>query len=505
MARYTVTPVDPSNATDTESTLKSMFGDVNIVTSRPYDEITSWTITSSDNELIASAIRTLEGVRHVERQELVPRAEAVSTDFGHYVVKPKDNADDEKTDEFLKSKIQANTHMVTIMQPDGHITVWFNVVLSHETKEEVEKYEGVEQLIPLAGMAINEASTANDRSRAESKRSEKVRRDTQFYRVLAADNTNATNTEAFLRSKVKNPDDILPHSWDDEITGWSNLELDAETKKEVEAYEGVKAMRVRTKLEEFTASANDIPPREPKHTELNTRYIQWYNARAANDSDVKRTEEFLESKVQSGTKIYTHEWDGVVSGWFNLALDAEAKKEVEEYEGIDHVNIMQDFEFFDGPSVEKRPQSESQHEVLLRRDVEIYIALANTSVDTSKTEAFLQSKVPSDRPIYPFKDEDGTVVGWAHLALDAAAKEAVQNYEGIGDMRVEGNIVDFRALPTRDWTPLRKHITHETIKRDIALHPRDDKWAKQKKADKALVMDSQYKSVCSGCFDATLI
>jgi hypothetical protein len=119
MARYTVTPVIPSNATDTESMLKSMFGDVNIATSRHNEELTSWTITTPDNELIASAVRSLEGVSNIERQELIPRGEAISADLGHYAVKPKENSDTEQTDEFLKSKIQASTHMVTIMQPGG--------------------------------------------------------------------------------------------------------------------------------------------------------------------------------------------------------------------------------------------------------------------------------------------------------------------------------------------------------------------------------------------------
>jgi hypothetical protein len=41
MARYIVTPADPTNTTATENMLKSMFGDVNIVTSRRQDERSS--------------------------------------------------------------------------------------------------------------------------------------------------------------------------------------------------------------------------------------------------------------------------------------------------------------------------------------------------------------------------------------------------------------------------------------------------------------------------------
>jgi hypothetical protein len=171
-----------------------------------------------------------------------------------------------------------------------------------------------------------------------------VYRDTQFYRALPADGTNVTTTEEFLRSKVKNPNDILHHSWDDEITGWYNLELDSETKKEVEAYEGIKAMRVRAKLEQFTAPAKDIPQPGEKRTGLALRDIQWYNASVAKESDVQKTKDFLKSKVQNGTQVFTQEWNGIISGWFNLALDAEAKKEVEEYEGIEHVSIMKDID-----------------------------------------------------------------------------------------------------------------------------------------------------------------
>jgi hypothetical protein len=184
----------------------------------------------------------------------------------------------------------------------------------------------------------------SDRPQSESKRSEIVYRDTQFYRALPADGTNVTTTEEFLRSKVKNPNDILHHSWDDEITGWYNLELDSETKKEVEAYEGIKAMRVRAKLEQFTAPAKDIPQPGEKRTGLALRDIQWYNASVAKESDVQKTKDFLKSKVQNGTQVFTQEWNGIISGWFNLALDAEAKKEVEEYEGIEHVSIMKDID-----------------------------------------------------------------------------------------------------------------------------------------------------------------
>jgi hypothetical protein len=254
MARYIVTPANPTNTTTTENMLKSMFGEANIVTSRRQDEITFWAITSSSEEIIASSIRALEGVRQVERQDLASRAEAVSTDVGRYAAQPKESADDEKTGDFLKSKIQPGTLMVTVAQQDGEVMVWYNVVLSPEAKEEVEKYEGIERLIPLPNVAPGSASATNDHPQPEAKRTDIVARDTQRYGALAADNTNVTETEAYLRSKVKNPEHMHHYSWAGVVHGWYNLELDAETKKEVEAHEGIKTMRIPKTLADFIAA-----------------------------------------------------------------------------------------------------------------------------------------------------------------------------------------------------------------------------------------------------------
>jgi hypothetical protein len=434
MARYTVTPVDSTNAAETESMLKSMFGNVNIVTSWHHDEIASWTITSSDNELISSSIGALEGVRQVERQELVPRDQAVSAVISSYVAKPKENTDKERTDEFLKSKIQSNTHMVTIKDEYGQINVWFNVVLSHEAKEEVEKYDGIEQLVPLPGMASDSASIVNDSPQSQSKRSDIVARDTQFYGALAKDNSNITKTEEFLKTKVKNPDDIMHHAWSGEIFGWHNLELDSETAKEVEAYEGIKAIRIPKKLAESTASADDIPPPESKRAELATQDTQLYNAMATEDSDVKKTEEFLRSKVQKGEPIYQLKGrDGRVVGWYCLFLDAAAKQAVQDHEGIAVIKVESEMADFRALLTDKLPRSELQHKELFRRDFDRYQAMADNTTDPQETEDFLKSKVQGGKTVHTLKGKDNTIVGWFGLFLDPAA---LKRFKGMKVSRV---------------------------------------------------------------------
>jgi hypothetical protein len=102
-------------------------------------------------------------------------------------------------------------------------------------------------------VAPSSASAANDRPQSGTKRSNIVAQDTEYYGASAADNTKVTETEEFLRSKVKNPNGILHHSWESVVHGWYNLELDPETKKEVEAHEGIKTMRIPKILAEFIA------------------------------------------------------------------------------------------------------------------------------------------------------------------------------------------------------------------------------------------------------------
>jgi hypothetical protein len=218
-------------------------------------------------------------------------------------------------DDFLKSKIQPDTLMVTVKQPDGKVMVWFNAALSQEAKEEVEKYDGTEKLIPLLSVASSSASTASASPQSKEKRSDVAARDTQHYGALAADDTNITETEEFLRSKVKNPEDILQHSRKDVVYGWYNLELDAETKKDVETYGGIKAMRLSKTLAEFMAPIdNDSSQPDAKRSETVVQDTQLYNATAKASSDTKKTEEFLKTKIKSPDRIYQQGRDGARSG-----------------------------------------------------------------------------------------------------------------------------------------------------------------------------------------------
>jgi hypothetical protein len=256
MSRYIVTPVDPTNITATESKLKTMFGEEKFLKSKRQDEITFSFFTNLSKNVTAAVARELDSKQPVESQDIAPRADAVPTNFDRYTALPKENADDEKTGEFLKSKIQPGTLMVAVEDQDGRVMAWYNVALSQEAKEEVEKYEGTEKLIPLPSTTSDSASAANDRQQSEAKRSEIVARDITYYTAMATNDSDTKSTEEFLKSKVQNGIPIFQHRWDGVVSGWFNLALDDNAKKEVEGHEGIKRVKVMVELEFFRA----VPP-----------------------------------------------------------------------------------------------------------------------------------------------------------------------------------------------------------------------------------------------------
>lgn len=79
--------------------------------------------------------------------------------------------------------------------------------------------------------------------------------------------------------------------------------------------------------------------RRPSPPLLRRNDVGIYRALANQSVDIRKTEDFLKSKIQSGTTLY-QAWGGDdIVGWRNLFLDVEAKKAVEEHEGIEAVIV----------------------------------------------------------------------------------------------------------------------------------------------------------------------
>jgi hypothetical protein len=131
---------------------------------------------------------------------------------------------------------------------------------------------------------------------------------------------------------------------------------------------------------------------------------------------------------------------------------------------------------------------------LSRRDEEVHYVvfpkLPDGSTDTKATEEFLRSKIPSSSEIYHFSD-NGHITAWWGLNLDADAKKAVENHEGVDEVIEDPGLNYSRALPRSD----EKHILTTPIStaRRSALDARSGKWEKQEAADDSLVYVSQFE------------
>jgi hypothetical protein len=116
---------------------------------------------------------------------------------------------------------------------------------------------------------------------------------------------------------------------------------------------------------------------------------------------------------------------------------------------------------------------------LSRRDEEVhYIVfpkLPDGSTDTKATEEFLRSKIPSGSELHHFSDNGQITARWG-LSLDADAKKAVENHEGVGKVIEDPGLNYSRAL-TRSNVKDTLTTPISTARRS-ALDARSGKWEK---------------------------
>jgi hypothetical protein len=78
-------------------------------------------------------------------------------------------------------------------------------------------------------------------------------------------------------------------------------------------------------------------------------------------------------------------------------------------------------------------------------DTQRYRALANETSDPQSTGKYLNSKVRPGHTPGQIKEDDGTIVGWYNLVLDAEAAKEMKDHEGIDSdtFRVQDRVVKF--------------------------------------------------------------
>lgn len=151
------------------------------------------------------------------------------------------------------------------------------------------------------------------------------------YNVYPIDPGNATNiadTEIRLKS-LDSDADVLPKQGQNGFATWSITSKHGDLQHELSALEGV------SHIEHEDIRLEDQPTTS-KRSELVRRDTVKYMASANESSDAQKTEEFIKTIVQSNTKFYQFlDDDGTILGWGDLALDSDARKAVEYYEGIE--------------------------------------------------------------------------------------------------------------------------------------------------------------------------
>lgn len=156
VVHYTVYPIDPRNATataETEILLRSLDADVDVISTRTNDVLTSWSISSKRSNF--QSISDMKGVNYLEedkshvsaattRPEPELLAELARRDVRSYSAGANMSSDAAETEKYLRSKIQpGKENNINQMILSGKIIGWAGLVLDDTAKAEVANHAGV--------------------------------------------------------------------------------------------------------------------------------------------------------------------------------------------------------------------------------------------------------------------------------------------------------------------------------------------------------------------------
>jgi hypothetical protein len=153
------------------------------------------------------------------------------------------------------NQYHGDSNIVTNRQ-DGRIVSWTFTSSNQDVVSFFESIEGVQSVYthsapertPRDELATPDQSESLETSTHEAIQNsrELSRRDTQLYNALAVEGSDFNETEAFLRTKVQEPDKIQQHKLrgSKEVTGWWWLVLDADAVEEVKKHKGIVDLEV---------------------------------------------------------------------------------------------------------------------------------------------------------------------------------------------------------------------------------------------------------------------
>jgi hypothetical protein len=112
-----------------------------------------------------------------------------------------------KTEDFLKSRMEEGSHfMPYINLGEEELFAWYGFRLNPETKEAVEKYEGIELLLPRD--SSNKHYNLKDPSDATNHKT--LAHESLRYEAVAKPGTDTRKTDEFLKSQTEEGYPFMP-------------------------------------------------------------------------------------------------------------------------------------------------------------------------------------------------------------------------------------------------------------------------------------------------------
>lgn len=194
------------------------------------------------------------------------------------------------------------------------------------------------------------------------------------------------------------------------------------------------------------------------------------------------TEEFLKSKIASGSSFSQIFWGDEVFAWDDVTLTSDAKVKVEADEriiavqkqrsvsgnsvtptnvytkhGLGSIKAVNDHRLEEDAARSSGNQGVAtedasltrQSNFLTRRGTATYIALIKNDGDTKKADEFLTDRMVQGSDIYQI-GPDEKILEYGNVTLKAEAKEEVANRESVDGIMEELPLVSLLTIPRTD-------------------------------------------------------
>jgi hypothetical protein len=161
-----------------------------------------------------------------------------------YTITPVDSTNTANIESRL-NQYHGDSNIVTNRE-DGRIVSW---TLTSSNQDVASFFESIEGVQSVDTHSAPERTPRDEMAITDQPESHK--RDVPRYVARATNDSDTKQTEAFLKSKVQEPDGILPLQWTGEgVMGWYNLLLDDKALAEVKSYEGIKHVYLTKTMED---------------------------------------------------------------------------------------------------------------------------------------------------------------------------------------------------------------------------------------------------------------